>query len=77
MEKNNPVRWAVECRESGTRKRGRPRKRLMDCMRDDGRVADLDKVDDRIKWRKMYWRPNPLEGIYGMMHDDGLALLHI
>ena len=49
----------------------------MDCMRDDGRVADLDKVDDRIKWRKMYWRPNPLEGIYGMMHDDGLALLHI
>lgn len=59
MEENEFVRWAAERREPGTRKRGRPRKRWMDCVRDDGRVVDLDKVDDRIEWREVSRRPDP------------------
>jgi hypothetical protein len=50
---NEFVRWATEPRESGTMKRGRLRKRWMDCVQDDGRVVDLDKVDDRIAWSKV------------------------
>ena len=38
----------------------------MGCVRDDGRVVDLDKVDYRIEWRKVSRRP-PLEGTNGMM----------
>ena len=53
MEENEFVRWSVECREPGTRRRGCPRKQRMGCVRDDGRVVDLDKVDDRIEWRKV------------------------
>ena len=36
MEEREFVRWGVELRESGTRKRGRLRKRWMDCVRYDG-----------------------------------------
>ena len=32
MEQNEFVRWAAERKEPGTRKRGRPRKRWMDCV---------------------------------------------
>jgi hypothetical protein len=36
----------------------------MDCARDDGRVVDLDKVNDRIEWSKVSRvdDPTPLEG---------------
>ena len=53
MEENEFVRWSAERREPGTRRRGRPRKRWMGCVRDDVRVVDLDKVDDRIEWKMM------------------------
>ena len=59
MEENEFVSWSAERREPGTRKRGRPRKRWMGCVRDDGRVVDLDKVDYRIEWRKVSRRPPP------------------
>ena len=59
MEENEFVRWSAERREPGTRRRGRPRKRWMGCVRDDGRVVDLDKVDDKIEWRKLSRRPDP------------------
>ncbi|KAK4314273.1 hypothetical protein Pmani_014425 [Petrolisthes manimaculis] len=49
------VRWAAEC----TRRRGRPRKRWMDCVRDDGRQVDLSKVGDRVMWRAVSRRPDP------------------
>jgi hypothetical protein len=41
----------------------------MDCARDDGRVVDLDKVNDRIEWSKVSRvdDPTPLEGTNGMM----------
>ena len=29
----------------------------MGCVQDDGRMVDLDKVDDRIEWRKVSRRP--------------------
>ena len=60
MEENEFVRWSAERREPGTRKRGRPRKRWIGCVRDDVRVVDLDKVDDKIEWRKVWRRPNAL-----------------
>ena len=67
MEENEFVRWAVECGQPGTRKRGRLRKRWMDCVRDDGRVVDLDKVDDRIEWREVSRQPKPP---WGDKRDD-------
>ena len=60
MEENEFVRWSAERREPGTRRRGRPRKRWIGCVRDDVRVVDLDKVDDKIEWRKVWRRPNAL-----------------
>jgi hypothetical protein len=53
MKVKELVRWAMEHKEPGTRSRGRPRKRWMDCIRDDGRVVDLDKVNDRVEWSKV------------------------
>ena len=53
MEVKDLVRWAMERKEPGTRSRGRPINRWMDCARDDGRVVDLDKVNDRIEWSKV------------------------
>ena len=47
MEENKFVRWSAERREPGTRRRE------SDGVRDDGRVVDLEKVDDRIEWRKV------------------------
>ena len=60
MEENEFVRWSAERREPGTRRSARRRKRWMGCVRDDGRVVDLDKVDDKIEWRKVWRRPNAL-----------------
>ena len=53
MEENKFVRWSAERREPGTRRRE------SDGVRDDGRVVDLEKVDDRIEWRKVSRRLNP------------------
>jgi hypothetical protein len=39
----------------------------MDCVKDDGRVVDLDKVNDRVEWSRVSRRPDPLEGTNGMM----------
>ena len=65
-EEDEFVRWSAECRDretQGTRKRGRPRKRWADCVRDDGKVVDLSRVGDR---RAVLRRPDtPLEGQTG------------
>ena len=66
-EEDEFVRWSAERRETGTRKRRRPKKRWMDCVRDDGKVVDLSRVGDRRQWRAVSRRPNPLEGTNGMM----------
>ena len=68
-EEDEFVRWSAERRETGTRKRGRRRKRWMDCVRDDGKVVDLSRVGDRRQWRGQRCRPDPtpLEGTNGMM----------
>ena len=52
-------RWAMERKEPETRSRGRPRKRWVDSVRDDGRVVDLDKVNDRVEWSKVSRQPEP------------------
>ena len=57
-EKEEFVRWSAERRETGTRKRGRRRKRWMDCVRDDGKVVDLSRVGDRRQWRAVSRRPD-------------------
>jgi hypothetical protein len=59
MEAKELVRWAMERKEPGTRSRGRPRKRWMDCVKDDGRVVDLDKVNGRVEWSRVSRRPDP------------------
>ena len=62
-EEDEFVRWSAERRETGTRKRGRPRKRWMDWVRDDGKLVDLSRVGDR---RAVLRRPDtPLEGQTG------------
>jgi hypothetical protein len=52
------LRWAMERKEPGTRSRSRPRRRWRDCVRDDGRVVDLDKVNDRVERSKVSRRPD-------------------
>ena len=47
--------------------RGRPRKRWIDCVRDDGRVLDLSRVGDRRQWRAVSRRPDPP---WGDKRDD-------
>ena len=56
----------------GTRnKEERTRGKAMDgCVQDDGRMVDLDKVDDRIEWRKVSRRPNPPSGDKREDDDD-------
>lgn len=58
VEGKELVRWVMKRKKPGTRSRGRPRKRWIDCVRDDGRVVDLGKVNDRIEWSKMSRRPD-------------------
>ena len=58
-EEDEFVRWSAERRETGTRKRRRPKKRWMDCVRDDGKVVDLSRVGDRRQWRGQRCRPDP------------------
>ena len=64
----------MERKEPGTRSRCRPRKRWMDCVRDYGRVVDLDKVNDRVEWSNVLRRPSPLEGDKRDDGDDGRGL---
>ena len=56
-DENDMIRWISERAETGRRPRGRPRKRWMDFVRQDGRVVDL--VTDRTRWRTIMRRPDP------------------
>ena len=50
-EEDEFVRWSAERRETGTRKIGRPRKRWMECIRDDGKVVELVTEDSGERCR--------------------------
>ena len=75
MEENEFVRWSGGTRnkEERTPKSdgwavfGMMGEWWMGCVRDDGRVVDLDKVDDRIEWRRCRDDPTSLEGTNGKM----------
>jgi hypothetical protein len=49
--------------------RGRPKKRLMDCVKDDMRIkgVSMDMTSDRREWKKRNVVPTPLSGIRGTM----------
>ena len=72
-EKDEFVRWSAEVREMGTRKRGRPRKRWMDCVRGDSKVVDLSRVSDRRQWRAVSRRPGPPSGDKRDDDDDDVC----
>ena len=59
------MRWVAERMETGRRPRGKPRKRRMDYVKEDGRVVDLDVVEENARWMTITRRP--LEGTNGMM----------
>ena len=46
---NDLIRWLVEGEEM--RKRGRLRKRWMDCIREVGPEVDMELATDRARWR--------------------------
>lgn len=61
MDENELVSRVKECKVPGTRKRRRPTKRWLDCVKDDSKAVDLDKTDDRDEWRRESRRPDSLD----------------
>ena len=45
------IRWVAERMETGRRRRGRQRKRWMDCVKEDGRVVDLHVVEESARMK--------------------------
>ena len=43
------IRRVAERVEIGRRPRGRPKKKWIDCVKEDGRVVDLDMVEDMYR----------------------------
>ena len=59
MDDQSLVRWAMEMKVDGRRRRGRPKKRWKDNIKEDGRQVDLSVANDRKAWRAMTRRPDP------------------
>jgi hypothetical protein len=49
----------------------------MDCVWDDGKMVNLDKVDNRIAWSKVSRRPNFYEGTNRMMIMMNFGIIHV
>ena len=59
---NGYVGKRVMVMELGERKRGRPKRRWMDCIREDLKVVNLEEADtqDRRKWKRGIRTGNPI-----------------
>ncbi|XP_068221829.1 uncharacterized protein [Palaemon carinicauda] len=63
MKRDEEYIWrrVMEMKMLGTSRRGRPKRRWMDCIKDDLRSKGLtcDEVQDRGRWRKLASNINP------------------
>ena len=50
-DEEDMIRWMAKRMETGRRPRGKPRKRRMDYVKEDGRVVDLDVVQESARWK--------------------------
>lgn len=49
QNEDDMIRWAAEIVDPGRRPKGRSRKRWMDCVKEGGKVVDLNVVEDRVR----------------------------
>ena len=50
-DKDDMIRWVAEGMETCRRPRRKPRKRWMDVVKEDGRMVDLDVVEESGRWK--------------------------